>query len=521
MPIVLWIVITVLIYACSMVRTKPALNLNMSQQLCGTISSLVRVAKWGQSFYFAPSDKHSEKWYLETQLRYPWFQGGQRWCFTVKPIKHFNTFVVAKVLVINARLDNSWTKFIFHIRRHLIYLLHNTNLNQAAIAFFIALSLGDRTGLTTQQWQVLQNTGTSHLIAIAGLHIGLITYAIYRLALILLPRLFAQSLNINTIKGAAFLSLLAGLIYAVMSGFAPPAQRASVMLAILLGAQLLGRKLPAFDIYVLTIMLLVAVFVPQLTNISYLLSIAAVGSVIYLFAALAIKTKSITTLVVNQFKLSILLLPWMCYCFAAVSLDSVFCNLIAIPFVTIIIAPLTFVALALLWFIPSLGIKLFACLQYLWLLLWKFLYLFGHGSWMLWVRPIPHIGMCIVYFVGLLILFSGIPFAVRSAGLILLLPLTIAQLPQPTTGITKVIDISPPKAKVLLLQYAGHNYLWGTGLVYKNGRDDVMRYLLPRLHKNGVKHLDAIYVVKHSSAVAQAVRQWRRVQRGVEVIYPK
>lgn len=44
-----------------------------------------------------------------------------------------------------------------------------------------ALVLGDRSEINNTEWDVFRKTGTSHLIAISGLHIGLVSALIFGL----------------------------------------------------------------------------------------------------------------------------------------------------------------------------------------------------------------------------------------------------------------------------------------------------------------------------------------------------
>jgi competence protein ComEC len=44
-----------------------------------------------------------------------------------------------------------------------------------------ALAIGDRGAIDTSQWQVLRRTGTNHLVAISGLHVGIVSGLVYLL----------------------------------------------------------------------------------------------------------------------------------------------------------------------------------------------------------------------------------------------------------------------------------------------------------------------------------------------------
>ena len=78
-----------------------------------------------------------------------------------------------------------------------------------------ALLLGDRSKLSPEEAKVLANTGTQHLIAISGLHVGLVMLGIFYL----LPRSLFSILLVSVL----------GFLYVLLVGFSPSAQRAWVM----------------------------------------------------------------------------------------------------------------------------------------------------------------------------------------------------------------------------------------------------------------------------------------------------
>src|SRR5690606_35853563 len=45
---------------------------------------------------------------------------------------------------------------------------------ESAAALVTALAIGERFGFTEQQWEALRRSGTSHLVAISGMHVGLV-----------------------------------------------------------------------------------------------------------------------------------------------------------------------------------------------------------------------------------------------------------------------------------------------------------------------------------------------------------
>ena len=99
--------------------------------------------------------------------------------------------------------------------------------NRVSVRWLAALTLGAGERLTQDDWDLLNATGTTHLMVISGLHVGLVT----SVALWLL-RFLARVVTPGRWRLAAWPWWLAGaaaLGYAGLAGFEPPALRATVM----------------------------------------------------------------------------------------------------------------------------------------------------------------------------------------------------------------------------------------------------------------------------------------------------
>ena len=105
-----------------------------------------------------------------------------------------------------------------------------------------ALMTGDRAGISQSTTEALRASNLSHLLAISGLHMGLLAgfvFAALRYGLALVPVL---ALRINTKKTAAVVALIAGFVYLLLSGGSVATERAYVMVAVMLGAVLFDRR---------------------------------------------------------------------------------------------------------------------------------------------------------------------------------------------------------------------------------------------------------------------------------------
>jgi len=106
-------------------------------------------------------------------------------------------------------------------------------------AVIAALTVGARHLLTRAQWERFAATGTSHLMAISGLHVGMVGAGAYAM--------LALALGIAGCRRAHDVALVGGLAaaaaYALVSGFAVPSRRALIMLGlVVLGV--LARRVP-------------------------------------------------------------------------------------------------------------------------------------------------------------------------------------------------------------------------------------------------------------------------------------
>ncbi|ABD54760.1 ComEC/Rec2 family competence protein [Jannaschia sp. CCS1] len=109
-------------------------------------------------------------------------------------------------------------------------------------AFAAAVLTGDRSGLSQGSTQDMRDSNIAHLLAISGLHMGLLTgfvYAALRTALALIP---AIALRYPIRKWAAVAALVSGAFYLALSGGNVATERAFIQVAVMFTAVLLDRR---------------------------------------------------------------------------------------------------------------------------------------------------------------------------------------------------------------------------------------------------------------------------------------
>ncbi|MGV6847237.1 MAG: ComEC/Rec2 family competence protein, partial [Marinibacterium sp.] len=108
--------------------------------------------------------------------------------------------------------------------------------------FAAAVTTGDRSGMTRDALDALRASNLAHLLAISGLHMGLLAGVVFaglRLGLLLIP---AFALRVPVRKIAAIGALAAAAAYLALSGGSIATERAFIMVAVALIALLVDRR---------------------------------------------------------------------------------------------------------------------------------------------------------------------------------------------------------------------------------------------------------------------------------------
>jgi len=153
-------------------------------------------------------------------------------------------------------------------------------------AFAAAILTGDRSRIDADVLQTLRDSNLAHLLAISGLHMGLLTgfvFLLVRHALAMMPRI---ALRVPVKKIGAGAALLAGFAYLFLSGGNVATQRAFIMVAVVLVAVMLDR--PAFSLraVALAAMLVLLMRPETLAEAGFQMSFAATTALVGAFEAL-------------------------------------------------------------------------------------------------------------------------------------------------------------------------------------------------------------------------------------------
>ncbi|WDY56600.1 DNA internalization-related competence protein ComEC/Rec2 [Pseudomonas sp. PSKL.D1] len=373
---------------------------------------------------------------------------------------------------------------------------------EAALA---ALVLGDGAGLPREDWQVLQATGTVHLLVISGQHIGLVAGLLYGLVAGL-ARWGLWPRGLPWLPCACALAMSAALAYGWLAGGGVPVQRACLMLAVVLAWRLRFRHVGAVVPLLLALnAVLIAEPLAALLP-GFWLSFAAVAILLYSFSARLGGWRPWQVWTRAQWVIAVGLLPVLLATGLPVSLSAPFANLLAVPWVSLAVLPLALLGTVLLPLAPV-GDSLLWVAGGLLDVLFRVLAVLA--QWQpAWVPPVLPLGAWLLVCLGalLLLLPAGVPL--RWLGGVMLLALWVPKAPV-GQGQVEVWHLDVGQGLAVLLRTRHHAMLYDAGPA-RGGNDLGERVVLPTLRKLGVGALDVL-LISHAHADhaggAEAIRQ--------------
>ncbi|MFH1803427.1 MAG: ComEC/Rec2 family competence protein [Pseudomonadota bacterium] len=222
-----------------------------------------------------------------------------------------------------------------------------------------ALIVGERGDISPKIAEDLRKSGLAHLLAISGLHMGLLCGTVFFFVRLVLAAIPPLALRYPVKKWAACAAMIAGAFYLVLSGGTVPTQRAYVMTGIVLFAVLVDRRAISLRLVALAALVVLIVRPDAILGPSFQLSFAAVVVLVAFYNGIGRRwftgaadlgpggrlSRYFLALLITSLLVTAATAPIIVFHFGRISLLGIFANLAAIPLMAFWVMPVMVLAM--------------------------------------------------------------------------------------------------------------------------------------------------------------------------------
>ncbi len=255
-------------------------------------------------------------------------------------------------------LAAQWQLAVAAKRRQLARFVHQASGARAG-GFAAALISGDRSYISVEDQDALRGAGLAHLLAISGLHLGIVGGLIYVLFRRSLGLIAPLSRRFPVQKFAAIAAILAITAYLILSGASVSTQRAYIMSVVFFSAILVDRPALSLRSFSLAMLMVVLLRPESVFSPGFQMSFAATGILIAIYEAwsrarvrgqFSLRGRVwfwMQSLAVTSIAASVATAPFAFYHFERLAPLGLFANLVAMPVVSLLSVPAAGLAIVL------------------------------------------------------------------------------------------------------------------------------------------------------------------------------
>lgn len=254
-------------------------------------------------------------------------------------------FATSKIVLYKKAEARKFQEYIESFRQY-IYENLQQNTKKPHADIISALLIGKKNGIDQKTMNAIRDSGIAHLFAISGLHLSFVAGLFF----IVFRNLFAISetltLKYNTKKISAFFTILPTTFYLLITGMQISAQRAYIMVILVLVAIIIERKYRGLIAIAFAASVILIVEPEAILKPGFQMSFSAVLALVASYQINANKLfkikiiKYFVSIMISSVIASLATVPYTIYNFNYFSISGIITNLVAIPIVTLIIIPL-------------------------------------------------------------------------------------------------------------------------------------------------------------------------------------
>ncbi len=361
--------------------------------------------------------------------------------------------------------------------------------------FLSAFALGDTRALDDDDWHVLRATGLSHLVAISGMHVGIVA-GFFALAMAGVWWLFpGLGRRVPRPIAAATGGLVGAILYAAVAGFALPTVRTVLMVAVVAGMRVQRRRSTTLEVLALAMIAVLIVDPLSALTAGFWLSFFGVAWLVWCLPEVG--RRPLHDLVSAQGVATVGLLPLTAVLFDQASLAGPLANLVAVPWWTLVVVPLSLVGTALELVHAGWGLWAWNAAAWCFQRSWPLFDAMAASDLALWwLRESRWYALPLALAGAFwLLLPRGLPG--RPLAFLLWLPLLwpARDLPEPGEVDIQVLDVG--QGTSVLVRTSAHTLLYDMGPSTPDGFDSGERVVIPALRSLGVARVNRA-VVSHA-----------------------
>jgi competence protein ComEC len=358
------------------------------------------------------------------------------------------------------------------------------------------LAVGLQDALSREQWLQLSRSGTSHLMAISGLHIAMVA-AVFAWLGGRVQRFRQGRGATGAARDASVVAAaIAALGYSLLAGWSVPTQRTMVMIACGAVALLLRRRIGVADglgFCVVGVLLLdpLAPLAP-----GFWLSFGAVAVILYGATGHVRPLGLMRGYLLVQIVVTLGLVPVLAGSFGSVSLVSALVNLYAIPLYTLLIVPAVLVSCAVAMIAAVTGAVMLDWTGRLIESTWPLIEVpasWGLATWS--IAGLDGIAW-IALILGTLAALSPLPIPGRIAGGVLIATGCLWRPALLPDGVARVTILDVGQGLSVVIETRGHTLVYDAGPSFRTGSDTGQLVVVPFLRSRGIRTVDRV-VVSH------------------------
>ena len=381
-------------------------------------------------------------------------------------------------------------------RAHVAAVIRDALGDRPSAGIVAGLAVGLQDALSRDQWLQLSRSGTSHLMAISGLHIAMVAATFAWLGGRVQRFRQGRGATGATRDASIVAAAIAALGYSLLAGWSVPTQRTMVMIACGAAVLLLRRRISVADglgVSVVGVLLLdpLAPLAP-----GFWLSFGAVAVILYGATGHVRPPGWLRSYLLVQVVVTLGLVPVLAGSFGSVSLVSALVNLYAIPLYTLLIVPAVLVSCAVATIAAVAGAAMLDWTGRLIEATWPLIEV--PASWPLATWSIAGLdGVAWSALVlGALATLSPLPVLGRVAGGVLVATACLWRPALVPDGVARVTILDVGQGLSVVIETRGHTLVYDAGPSFRTGSDTGQLVVVPFLRARGVHRVDRV-VVSH------------------------